>query len=394
MRNDRIENAIIVKSKTRLEQLTARFNTKAQAKFYISQNQMQFAAKKARNNEIAQSLESNADIGQLAAQELQVQNVQNQAAPDFVPAPERMQSAQNANVRKPRKPGNRPNTRQIARTPANPAAGDFGDYEAEHEIFHSVLDEVLHEASTLLKTKVVDREFLPSYIFTDKDLVIVIGQDGLVANTAKYVNGLPIIAINPDPGRFDGVLLPFREVDALAAIEAVLSGAYRYTDVTMARASLEDGQTLLAFNDLFIGIRTHGSARYRITYAGDSENHSSSGIIVSTGAGSTGWLSSVYNMAKGINRFLAGSEVISVEPVPRDRRELVFVVREPFASRTSQANLSCGVIGPGSELVIESYMPEDGVIFSDGVFTDYIAFNSGAIATVSVAAEKARLVQK
>jgi hypothetical protein len=37
-------------------------------------------------------------------------------------------------------------------------------------------------------------------------------------------------------------------------------------------------------------------------------------------------------------------------------------------------------------------MPQDGVIFSDGVETDYLAFDSGAIASISVADEKARLV--
>jgi hypothetical protein len=99
-------------------------------------------------------------------------------------------------------------------------------------------------------------------------------------------------------------------------------------------------------------------------------------------------------MAKGINRFLSGSEIISIEPMPRDRRELVFIVREPFVSRTSQAGLSCGIICPGTELVIESRMPEDGVIFSDGIFADNLAFDSGAIATISIASEKARLVQR
>jgi hypothetical protein len=37
-------------------------------------------------------------------------------------------------------------------------------------------------------------------------------------------------------------------------------------------------------------------------------------------------------------------------------------------------------------------MPDQGVIFSDGVEADYVAFNSGAIATVRIAQQKTNLV--
>jgi NAD kinase len=358
MQDNKIETAIIVKSKTRLELLTAQFNTKAQAKFYIGQNRMQF-------NEMRQQ-------SSVAAEQVQVSR-SRVAQPNVV-------------------------TKQSSATPPHQTKplvpGDFGDYEAEHKKFMSVLERVQKEASSVLKTKVIERDFLPSYIFTEKDLVIVIGQDGLVANTAKYVNDNPIIAINPDPERFDGKLLPFSEKDTLHAIRGVMSGAYRHTDVTMARATLLDGQTLLAFNDLFIGIRSHASARYRITFRDETEDHSSCGIIVSTGAGSTGWLSSLYNMAKGINRFVTGEDLIEYEPLEKDADSLVFIVREPFLSKTSQAGLSCGTIGMGEELILESSMPQDGIIFSDGIFSDFLNFNSGAIATISIASQKARLVQR
>jgi hypothetical protein len=76
--------------------------------------------------------------------------------------------------------------------------------------------------------------------------------------------------------------------------------------VTLAEAALDDGQRLLAFNDLFIGARTHVSARYRISFGGGAEPHSSSGVLVSTGAGSTGWLSSVFAMSGAVSRFSGG----------------------------------------------------------------------------------------
>jgi len=126
----KVEYAIIVKSKTRLEILIERFNTKAQAKF---------------------------DIESLG--------------------------------------------------------GDFTDYELEHNKFHHALNSLQKQLAKVVKYKIVERNFLPNYIFSENNMIIVIGQDGLVANTAKYANGVPIIAVNPNKDRFDGVLLPFDITD-------------------------------------------------------------------------------------------------------------------------------------------------------------------------------------
>ena len=97
-----IEYAIIVKNKTRLEALIERFNTKAQAKFYIERS-----------------------------------------------------------------------------------GGDFQEYIIEHEIFCAALAQVQQRLSSVIKNKVVDRSFLPNYLFNEKNVIIVVGQEGLVANTAK-----------------------------------------------------------------------------------------------------------------------------------------------------------------------------------------------------------------
>ena len=72
--------------------------------------------------------------------------------------------------------------------------------------------------------------------------------------------------------------------------------------------------------------------------------------------------------------------------------QLAFVVREPFISRHSSANLISGFVFSEKELVLESRMPSGGVIFSDGVEEDFLAFNAGATAHVGPAAQRARLV--
>jgi NAD kinase len=289
------------------------------------------------------------------------------------------------------------NSREQARFYIEHMGGEFGDYEREYETYTQAVTELRRNLARLnqLKLQVIERSFLPNFLFTETDIVVTIGQDGLVVNTAKYLTGQPVIAINPDPGRFDGILLPFRLQQAGPAIANLLAGHSRMRTVTMAEAALNDGQTMLAFNDLFIGVRSHVSARYQITFGRQNERHSSSGLIVSTGAGSTGWLSSMFQMAAGIAHFATGANAgIEPEQLRFDWEEpkLIFVVREPFASRTSQARLVAGVISPEEELVLESYMPDQGVIFSDGIEADYLAFNAGAIARIRIAERKTSLV--
>lgn len=272
------------------------------------------------------------------------------------------------------------------------AGGDFSDYEKEHEVFHDSLSLVQRNLSSTLKNKIVERSFLPSFLFNNRQVVVTVGQDGLVANTAKYVKEIPIVAVNPDKGRFDGVLLPFTPNDFINGIEKVVNDNYSSKLTSFAEAQLNDGQRLLAFNELFIGAASHVSARYKITYNNKTEEQSSSGIIVSTQAGATGWLSSIFNMSFGIQHFIEKNKSAQKKQVKLKDNQLMFAIREPFASKRSQTGITAGILAGETKLIIESYMPNNGLIFSDGIETDFIKFNAGAIATIGIAKEKANLV--
>lgn len=303
-----IEYAIIIKNKTRLEVLIERFNTRAQAQFYIEHS-----------------------------------------------------------------------------------GGNYQEYEAEHDRFHQSLSLMQRELSSVIKNKMIDRSFLPSFLFNPQHVVVVIGQDGLVANTAKYVKGIPIVAVNPDAARYDGVLLPFNPQNCVHGIEQVIKNEYNARWCSFAEAKLNDGQRLLAFNDLFIGAASHISARYKISYQEKSEEQSSSGIIVSTKAGSTGWMSSVFNSGQTTKQFKKPGAGLNNLPILKDD-QLLFAVREPFSSKRTQTDIQRGLLDRNKSLMIESLMPSHGVIFSDGIEADFIQFNSGAIVTIDTAKEKAKLV--
>jgi NAD kinase len=283
------------------------------------------------------------------------------------------------------------NSRAQAKFWIEHAGGDFDDYVREDDAYRSSL-EVLQKSLALgVKLQFFDRAFLPTYLFSGHEVVVALGQDGMVANTAKYVGEEPVVGVNPEPSRFDGILLPFRAEGARGAVERVLAGDAPVRRVALAEAAMHDGQRLLAFNDFYLGMRTHVSSRYVIRLGDRVEFQSSSGLIVSTGAGSTGWISSVFNMAAGVTGFAGGKPGRAVRLAWDDPR-LLFAVREPFASRHSKAGLVAGYVEPGQALVVESRMPSGALIFSDGVEADFLEFPAGATVTIRAAGRHANLV--
>jgi hypothetical protein len=162
----------------------------------------------------------------------------------------------------------------------------------------------------------------------------------------------------------------------------------------MAKAMLNDGQTLYAVNDLFIGQRTHVSAVYDIESGKKKERQSSSGIIVSTGLGATGWFRSIVTGASSITNFYTEGKTTQRAEIKFnwDAKYLYYSIREPFPSKTTSTNLVAGKVTVKEPLKIMSLMPENGVIFSDGIENDYLQFNSGISVTITLAEKVGLLV--
>ena len=266
---------------------------------------------------------------------------------------------------------------------------DAQDYLQEHDLYRKRINDVELLLRSLGLFQQLERNFLPSYQFGPNDIVVVVGQDGLVANTLKYLNGQPVIGINPDPDRWDGKLLPFEVGDLASVVGKTINGSDDRKKVTFAEAVTNLGQRMLAVNDLFIGPKTHTSARYKIRWAEQSELHSSSGIIVSTGFGSTGWFQSILAGAMGV----AGTDSHPMSSgFSWADKKLQFAVREPFPSQNTGVQIVFGEITGSRTLKLESHMPEYGVIFSDGIEADAIPFNSGCIAEIKVSETEGVLV--
>ena len=270
---------------------------------------------------------------------------------------------------------------------------DFSDYQREHDVYLDARHKTVQALEQWGRYQIIERSFLPNFIFGPSDIVVALGQDGVVANTMKYLDGHPLIGLNPDAQRYDGILLPFVARDLASLLPEVAADKRASKAVTMARASLTDGQVLYAVNDLFVGARTHTSAIYEIAAGERRETQSSSGLIVSTGLGSTAWFKSIVTGSLAIaGAFGSHGETATYAPQAWDCNELRFAVREPFPSRTSQVSLVYGRFEKSETLRLRSLMPENGVIFSDGIEADRLDFNSGTEARITVAERQGRLI--
>ena len=78
---------------------------------------------------------------------------------------------------------------------------DFSDYQREHDVYQRERQQTVRTLEQWSRYQIIDRSFLPNFIFGPSDIVVALGQDGLVANTMKYLDGHPLIGLNPDAKR-------------------------------------------------------------------------------------------------------------------------------------------------------------------------------------------------
>jgi len=227
-----------------------------------------------------------------------------------------------------------------------------------------------------------ERADLHRFGFEPGDVCVVVGQDGLVANTAKYLDGQPVLGIDPEPGRNPGVLVTHPSAAAAALLLAVAGGTARLRPRAMVRATLDDGQHLDALNEVFVGHPSHQSARYRLT-APDSrapERQSSSGLIAASGTGSTGWAASLHGERR-LPPALPGV----------DDAFLSWFVREAWPSPTTGTALTDGLIGAGE--VLSVLVESDAlVVFGDGLEVDRLTATWGQTIELATSPRALQLV--
>lgn len=258
---------------------------------------------------------------------------------------------------------------------------DIAELEHRHALAHSALTSVAAAIPVDWRRGRVERTDLSRFLFEPGDVVVVVGQDGLVANVAKYLDGQPVLGVNPDPERNPGVLVPHSPVAASALLPGAVNPHAGAELRAMVEAATDDGQRLLAVNEIFVGHASHQTARYTLALPdGRSEQQASSGLIVSTGTGATGWCRSVWRQ---------GSRSVRL-PGPAEPR-LAWFVREAWPSPATGTALVEGEL-TGADLTI-GVESDRLVAFGDGVEADALDLSWGQRVSVRLAGRTLRLLR-
>lgn len=271
-------------------------------------------------------------------------------------------------------------TREQARFATAELGRSFDDLVARDALQNDAVAAVQRAIDTRWRRARIDRDELATFAFEPGDVVVAVGQDGLVANVAKYLADQLVVGINPDARNVEGVLVRHPPQRAEALLRLAVAHRVETEDRTMVEVVLDDGQSLRALNEIFVGHRSHQSARYRLAVGERLERQSSSGVIVATGTGCTGWARSIARERKDI----------VAAPSPSERR-LALYVREAFPAPGFGTALTASEAGP-PRVEIVSEMGEGGVVFGDGIEADSLTFPWGRRATVDLAGTPLRLV--
>ena len=246
---------------------------------------------------------------------------------------------------------------------------------AADEAQRRALDAVSNAVPAQWRHAEVERGQLSRFLFEPDDLVVVVGQDGLIPNVSKYLRDQPVLGIGPGA---PGVLCRHSPGD----LRDLLAGRTKpETEVrTMVEAIVDDGQRLRALNEIFAGDRGHQSARYDLRIGKRAETQSSSGVVVGTGTGAGGWLASLWGQSHpgfGLPGATSG--------------ELAYFVREAWPSETTGTSLTAGLLaeGEGLELSARSTL----VVFGDGIERDFLRLEWGQGLTVRKAGGGLKLMR-
>jgi hypothetical protein len=256
------------------------------------------------------------------------------------------------------------------------------DLEDRHAAVTSALTAVAAAIPPDWRRGLIERVDLPRFLFAPDDLVVVVGQDGLVANVAKYLADQVVIGIDPEPGRNPGVLVRHQPKAAAALLTAAVGAAPKIEELSMVTAVIDDGQELTALNEIYLGQPTHQTAWYTLRVpGGQAEAQASSGLIVATGTGGTGWCRSAW---------LERHSSLAL-PAPAEAR-LAWFVREAWPSPATGTALTEGSLAGGDVLEVTAES-DQLVLFGDGVESDTVPLTWGQTARLRISARSLRLLR-
>jgi NAD+ kinase len=212
------------------------------------------------------------------------------------------------------------------------------DIRASHEE-HTRSVEVVRRVLEARGIEVEEQKGFPTQVVEGFDLVIAVGGDGMVLGVSHAVrHAIPVLGVNSAPSFSVGYLSGCTADALLETLDALESGALEPLDVQ--RLQLRVGDRVIAepvLNDLlFCADNPAMMSRYLLMWPDGQEVQRSSGVWISTPAGSTSALAS------------AGGPIL-----PLVAKQFAFLVREPYAPPGASVRFRSAVLSEHQSLAIE-----------------------------------------
>lgn len=198
----------------------------------------------------------------------------------------------------------------------------------------------------------------PGLIFdaSDASLVVTVGGDGTLLAASHHVGAIPILGVNSSPEHSVGFFCPAHIGNLETSLRAALDGSL--PSVLLSRMQVSVNSRICSRRVLNEALFCHAipaaTSRYVVSFGDRTEEQRSSGIWVSTAAGSTGAARS------------AGGKVL-----PFASRKLQLIVREPYLESRGRPRrpleLDHLVFAPPETVTIHSKM-EDARLYLDGPY--------------------------
>jgi NAD+ kinase len=200
----------------------------------------------------------------------------------------------------------------------------------------------------------VKRENLNLRLLNGVDLIITFGGDGTFLKAAQIAGSIPVFCVSSNKSKNEGFFARASPEDFHRKLARILDGNCKITKLPMLVGTICGKTKIYAINEIFVGCSLpQHMARYILKVNGKKEFQKSSGVLVSTPAGSHAWAKS------------AGSKQL-----PLTSNNFLYIVREPYIARLTPSKMIYGVLGTKQKVIITSQTSK-GIAVADSSHRSY-----------------------
>tara|TARA_B100001971_G_C18185190_1_gene535176 strand:- start:565 stop:1356 length:792 start_codon:yes stop_codon:yes gene_type:complete len=213
-----------------------------------------------------------------------------------------------------------------------------------------------------IRYKFIERTTLNKSNYKNIDLIMPVGGDGTFLKASQFLfDKRPIYGVNSNPLKKEGFFMESAKKDFEKKLKKILQGVYKIRKLHRLEAYINNKKIKdLALNEFYVASeKPYVTARYYLNIKGKREKQKSSGILISTAAGSHAWIKS------------AGGKSF---PIESDKFE--YLIREPYCGRVSAKCALFNQILDKNEKIEVIFEVGNGIIIADSLSKPY-KFNAG-----------------